>query len=74
MNKVNMESIEKSIKEAKRLNESSESYFTKEEFMNLLNNTNFKYIKKAYLELITGFKYNADEDYIKELYKTIDIC
>lgn len=69
-----MNKVENNIKEIKSLNECSESYFTKEEFMNLLNNTDFKYIKKAYLELITGLIYNADEDYIKELYKTIDIC
>ncbi len=50
-----------------------ESYFTKEEFINFLNNTDFKYIKKAYLELITGFRYFSDEDIVKELYKTIDM-
>ena len=73
MNKIEMNSIKKDLKETKRLKECSESYFTKEEFMNFLNNTDFKYIKKCYLELITGFRYFVDEDSIKELYKTIDI-
>lgn len=71
--KIDIVKIDKMLKEDQRIRECKESYFTKEEFMAFLNNTNFKYVQKCYMELITGFRYIAKEDRINSLYKTIDI-
>lgn len=39
-----------------------DSYMTKEEFINLMNNLKFTHIKEYDIDLITGFEYNAEKN------------
>ena len=54
-------------------NEIMASYISKEEFLNIINNTNFACVKEADLELITGIIYNVDDNTFKDLSKNIRI-
>ncbi len=40
------------------------TYITKEKFVELLSNLNYKYIESANIEFITGFLYNTYDDKI----------
>lgn len=40
------------------------TFITKEKFVELLSNLNYKYIESANIEFITGFLYNTDDDKI----------
>lgn len=50
-----------------------DSYMTKEEFIEIINNLHFTHIKEADLYFITGFVYNAEDDTTKTLGFKIDI-
>lgn len=68
---VNMENIENNDL---RFN----SYLTKDELINLLNNIHFERVKHLHMDLITGYLITNDpnnlrEQDIKPLYYTIDI-
>ena len=43
---------------------SPKTYITKEKFVELVSNLNYKYVETADIEFITGFLYNTDEDKI----------
>ena len=73
MNKKETNELYKRVDKELRLNENRRSYFTKQEIIEFLNKTDFKYVKKAYLELITGLLYDSEKDIIKECYKTVDL-
>ena len=54
------------------------SYITKDEFINMLNNLHFEYVKHLHIDLITGCLIETDPDNPKEqntksLYYTINI-
>lgn len=54
------------------------SYITKDEFINMLNNLHFEYVKHLHIDLITGYLIETDPDNPKEqdtrpLYYTINI-
>ena len=39
-----------------------DSYMTKQDFINMINNMKFTHIKNFDIELITGFEYNAEDN------------
>ena len=39
-----------------------DSYMTKQDFINMINNMKFTHIKNFDIELITGFEYNAKDN------------
>lgn len=49
------------------------SYISKDEFLNIINNTEFVCVKEADLELLTGILYNVDDNNFRELSKNIRI-
>lgn len=49
------------------------SYMTKEEFITIINNLDFKCIKSCDLELITSFIVNCKDKSFKQLYKKVSI-
>lgn len=49
------------------------SYMTKEEFITMINNLDFKCIKSCDLELITSFIVNCKDKSFKQLYKKVSI-
>lgn len=53
--------------------EIEKSYITKEEFIDMISNIDFKRVKTCELSLITGFIYDGDENEIKPLYKRIEL-
>ena len=54
------------------------SYLTKDELINMINNIHFEHVKHLHMDLITGYLLKTDpdnpcEEDIKPLYYTIDI-
>lgn len=49
------------------------SYISKDEFLNIITNTDFVCIKEADLELLTGVIYNVNDNTFRELSKIIRI-
>ena len=39
-----------------------DSYMTKQDFINMINNMKFTHIKEYDIDLITGFEYNVEEN------------
>lgn len=50
-----------------------ESYITKTDFLNIINDLNFIAVKSCNLDLITGFKIIEDDKAIQPLYYSITI-
>lgn len=42
-----------------------DSYITKEEFIEIINNLHFNHIERAHIHFITGFVYNEEDDTTK---------
>ena len=58
---------------AERLKVIINSYVSKEEFLTILEQINFKAIENCNLDLITDFVYNSREDKIEKRSKNISI-
>lgn len=58
---------------AERLKITINSYMSKEEFLTILQEINFKAIDTCNLELITDFIYNSNEDKIEKRSMNINI-
>ena len=52
---------------------SPKTYITKEKFVELISNLNYKYIESANIEFITGFLLNTENDILSPKGYIIDI-
>ena len=50
-----------------RIKEVSDSYITKERFIEMISSLDFNFIESARLHFITGFKYNEEKDEVKTI-------
>lgn len=64
---------EKYAKAITRIKEVSDSYITKEKFIEMISSLDFKFIESTSLHFITSFKYNEEKDEVKTVGYDISI-
>ena len=64
---------EKYAKAITRIKEVSDSYISKEKFIEMISTLDFKYIESGSFHFITGFKYIEEKDEVKKIGYDISI-
>lgn len=69
----NIKPEERMFKARLRIKEVSESYITKEKFVEMIQTLDFTHVESSRLHFVTGFKYEEDKDNVKTIGYDISI-